>query len=124
MAKLLHLSRPSRGVRNVVRIWLALRAQKRRRKAAAGPSGPTAPGNLLAEDCGTFIRLTWQDRSSDEQCFRVYRNGTLYATVPAGGQEYDDYGVLPQVPYTYYVVAVNAGGESAHSNEASVTFGA
>ena len=32
MAKLLHLSRPSRRVREVVRAWWAMRCQKRRRK--------------------------------------------------------------------------------------------
>ncbi len=35
MAKLLHLSRPSRRVSNIVRTWLAMRRQKRRRRGAA-----------------------------------------------------------------------------------------
>ena len=36
MAKLLHLSRPSRRVSQIVRTWLAMRRQKRRRQRSAG----------------------------------------------------------------------------------------
>jgi hypothetical protein len=44
MAKLLHLSRPSRGVSNVVRAWWAARCQKlRRQRSQAGPLVVPAP---------------------------------------------------------------------------------
>ena len=42
MAKLLHLSRPSKRVGNVVRTWWAMRSQKRRRERAAA-TAPTPP---------------------------------------------------------------------------------
>ena len=42
MAKQLHLSRPRRGMRDVVRTWLAMRSQRRRRERAALPVLPVA----------------------------------------------------------------------------------
>ena len=43
MAKLLQLSRTSKGISNVVRAWWALRSQKRRRQSPSQPLQPAAP---------------------------------------------------------------------------------
>ena len=44
MAKLLHVSRPSKQVGQVVRAWWAMRAGRRRRKAAPPPPVPLITG--------------------------------------------------------------------------------
>ena len=68
MAKLLHLSRPSRRVRDVVRTWWALRRQKRRRRRAQG-SGDGVPPQVVLNPAEPFwcptdpawvsVRLSW-----------------------------------------------------------------
>jgi hypothetical protein len=72
MAKLLHLSRPSRRVRDVVRTWWAMRCQKRRRRAQGGqaetplpllvhhaygglPGGPLCDEIHLADNPGALV---------------------------------------------------------------------
>ncbi len=60
MAKLLHLSRPNRRVSNIVRTWLAMRRQKRRRNAGTGtPASPVITTLNLAESVGE--PLYWFD---------------------------------------------------------------
>ncbi len=53
MAKLLHLSRPSRRVGNVVRRWVALQLQKRRRRRGWG-SGDGVPPQLVLNPAEPF----------------------------------------------------------------------
>ena len=48
MAKLLHLSRPSKHVSNVVRTWWAMRSQKRRRSQTA-PVPPVPPVPVITD---------------------------------------------------------------------------
>ena len=111
------------------RQWLWLWAQGRRRKrAAAAPRGPLAPSNLTALDYGGYVQLNWTDRSMDELGFRVYRkegSGSygLWQTLGANVVQVQDSGVIIYETYAYYVVAYNAVGESAQSNEAVVTAG-
>ena len=60
MAKPLHLSRPNRRVSNIVRTWLALRQQRRRRNAGTGtPEAPVITTLNLAESVGE--PLYWFD---------------------------------------------------------------
>jgi hypothetical protein len=60
MAKLLHLSRPNRRVSNIVRTWLALRQQRRRRNAGTGTAAsPVITGLNLTESEGE--PLYWFD---------------------------------------------------------------
>lgn len=116
------------------RAWLALFLQGRRRKRVAAsvpalPQMPSAPGNLLAEDWGSFIQLSWDDLSGDELGFRVYRKvdgGSygLWQTLGANVTGVQDSDVIVAHLYSYYVVAFNAVGESAQSNESAVLFGA
>ena len=122
-----------RTSKRLLRRWLTLWLEDRRRARAAnhvsGPTVPNAPANLSATDEGVDILLTWQDTSSDEFGFRVYRREGanpygLYQTLGAGVQSYQDSAVIVEHTYRYYVVAFNAVGESAPSNEAIITFGA
>jgi hypothetical protein len=128
MAKLLQFSRPSNGVRNVVREWWVMRSQKRRRKRDSASGAPNAPANLTLADVSNWIQLTWQDMSSNEQGFRVYRKvdgGSfgLWLSLGANSTTTNDAGVLVGHVYAYYVTAYNAVGESAPSNTASETYG-
>ena len=80
------------------------------------PTGPMAPGSLSVTLAGLTANLAWQDRSSDEDGFRVYRgvNGgalTLLATLPAGSTSYGDAGLAANTRYDYQVAAFNKTGE-------------
>ena len=91
----------------------------------AKPLGPpTAPPNLRAKSGSNFINLTWEIPNSDGGCqiteYKVYRNGTPIATVPANRLYYQDTGVKNGQKYTYYVTAVNCVGESKESNKVQV----
>ena len=109
------------------RQWLWLWAEGRRRKrAAARPAVPIAPGNLVAVDNATYVQLNWNDLSADELGFRVYRKvggGSygLWQALGANVVQVQDSGVVTYETYAYYVVAFNAVGESAHSNGVVVT---
>lgn len=88
---------------------------------------PAAPSNLTLSDMGfNFISLTWADHSNNESGFRIYGRAdgvgdfTLQATVGANvgfitGLEFEG-GFSDGSQYEFYVVAFNAGGESAPSN--------
>ncbi len=77
---------------------------------------PTAPAQFYIQDrvCNgqTYtVTLRWLDQSNNEQGFRVYRDGTLIATLSANEVQYTDsppYGG----PYTYGVEAFNTAGAS------------
>ncbi len=85
---------------------------------------PTAPLNLRAKSESNYINLTWDIPSSDGGCpitaYKIYRNGTLIATVPANCLYYRDTDVINGQKYTYYVTAVNCVGESKESNKVQV----
>ena len=59
MAKLLQLSRPGRRLSNIVRTWLALRQQRRRRGGLGTPASPVITGLNLTESEGE--PLYWFD---------------------------------------------------------------
>ena len=85
---------------------------------------PNAPINLVAVDDLGSIALGWTDQSGNETGFRLYRKPfndafTLRAQLFANQTNFVDWTAELGVPYTYYVVAHNAAGESAHSNEAT-----
>ena len=125
MARLLQANRASK---RVLRPWLALWMQRRRRKRAAdhaapAPGVPAAPENLAAEDLYTFVQLAWDDMASDELGFRIYRDGAVIAELGPNSSGYDDH-TAQYGTRVYYVVAYNAYGESAHSNQISIAFGA
>jgi hypothetical protein len=89
---------------------------------------PQSPAGLTAtRTAAAGVRLQWQDQSDDETGFEVYRAGDTagafvkIASLPAGVAAFEDAGLLPATTYHYQVRAVNAGGSSAFSNEASAT---
>src|SRR5439155_8429233 len=120
----------SSGGGAALRSWWALWLQGRRRKRiAAVPAVPVAPSSLDALDNGILVQLTWQDLSSNEQGFRVYRKvdgGSfgLWRTLGANIVTTQDTGVSVGHFYAYYVTAYNAVGESGPSNTVSFVFGA
>ena len=105
--------------------WLASwLADRRRERQSPGVPVPEAPSGLMVSPEEGFFIVNWLDNSSDETGFRVYRkefSGAYYLLVqyPAGTTVFADGDVEGGVYYTWYVVAFNAGGESARSNEAS-----
>jgi hypothetical protein len=90
---------------------------------------PAAPTNLSAAANSTSqITVTWIDRSTNEQGFRLERgtgNGRSLtfveiAALGANAQSYVDTGVTSNTSYTYRVRAFNGGGTSPYSNTVSV----
>ena len=85
---------------------------------------PTAPQDLQASFSTDYVNLTWNiplgNGSSPLTAYRIYRNGTLLATVPATQLWYNDSNVKEGFTYLYYVTAVNSVGESDKSNEVQV----
>lgn len=86
---------------------------------STGPTGrgPAAPGNLKATVSGKTIRLDWQDRSSNEKGFRIYRGVndgalTLLATVGPNIKTYTNTGLAANTKYTYVVASYNNKGET------------
>ena len=129
MRKLPHIRENSR-VRAGSRGWFAWLAtwlaERRRERQSGAPTIPVpeAPSDLMVSPEEGFFIVNWLDNSSDETGFRVYRKAFsgpygLWAVFPAETTGFGDYDVEPGVLYTYYVVAYNAGGESARSNEMS-----
>lgn len=90
----------------------------------AAPLAPT----LLMGIAGTprSVEVNWIDNSSNEEGFRIERHTGTGAwiqvkTLGAGAIKWMDETVSPATVYTYRVKAYNAGGDSAWSNEVSVT---
>ncbi len=81
---------------------------------------PTAPRNLTVIAGDGYVNLTWHkplgNGSSPITGYRIYRNGTLIATVPSTQLWFNDTTVINGVNYSYYVTAVNSVGEGFPSN--------
>jgi uncharacterized membrane protein len=87
---------------------------------------PTAPSNLKAgrdiSNPQTQIDLYWQDSSTNESGFQVFRSldhGVTFSqigTTGPGATTYQDSGLTPLTGYYYYVQAFNSAGSSAPSN--------
>ncbi len=74
-----------------------------------------SPADLrYSYDCSSGlvnISLTWVDKASDEDGYRIYRDGTKLADVAAGSTTYSD--IAPSSgKYNYTVAAFNANGEA------------
>jgi hypothetical protein len=86
---------------------------------------PVAPANLQATALqdSEAIQLTWQDRSDNEDAFRIYREDVeaSIGLVPANNQLFVDANVTCGQAYRYAVVAFNAAGASPVSDTAEVT---
>ncbi|MFN3648483.1 MAG: fibronectin type III domain-containing protein [Armatimonadota bacterium] len=85
------------------------------------PPPPAAPAGLDCEVPSTSqVRLTWQDRSNNEERFVIQRRtGTgafqQVGQVAANTTSFTDSGLEPNTRYFYRVAAENAGGTSAFS---------
>ncbi|HUQ67504.1 MAG TPA: fibronectin type III domain-containing protein [Flavitalea sp.] len=88
----------------------------------AAPATPVAPSQLSATGgANNSITLTWQDNSTNESGFRVYRStdGVTYSlksTVGANNNAYTDISTQALTLYYYYVAGYNGGGEGLKSN--------
>ncbi len=84
---------------------------------------PSSPLNLTAKAGDGYVNLTWKapadNGGSAISQYKIYRNGTVIATVPANQLWYNDTSVKNGVTYIYYVTAVNSVGESEPSNTIS-----
>lgn len=95
--------------------------------AVTPPPVPAAPSNLaVTPRSQTELTLSWADNSANETGFQVERRSGAsafapIATAPAGATQFVDSGLAPGTSYTYRVRAVNGGGSSDYSNEASGT---
>jgi YD repeat-containing protein len=92
---------------------------------------PSAPASLTVNRLsGTSAVLRWQDTSSNEIEFVVFRKraGTnsweTIATIAAGTTQYTDNSLDPSIHYIYRIAARGSAGLSAYSNEESTTFNA
>ena len=95
------------------------------------PDPPTAPDQLQATAAALGrIDLSWKDRSLDETGFEVERKegspsgSAAYAPIGntgAGVTRFTDRNLGHSVTWTYRVRAINSGGSSAYSNEATAT---
>lgn len=87
---------------------------------------PYAPSGLVGFPVSAWeTHLTWQDNSPDEIGFYIYRkttgNYSRVGVVLANNDFYSDKGLDPETSYTYKVTAYNDRGESASSNEVTLT---
>ena len=89
---------------------------------------PTAPSGLTATAISSSqINLAWTDNSTNEDNFIVARStvsGGPYsdiATLAANTTSYNNTGLASGTTYYYVVRAVNTGGSSANSAQASAT---
>ena len=86
-------------------------------------TAPPAPASLTitpVQKSSTALHLEWQDNSSNESGFKVYRsndanqaNSQLVATVNANIRAFDNTGLQPCSTYHYWVYAYNSMGNSS-----------
>ncbi len=89
---------------------------------------PAAPSGLTATAAtSSQINLSWTDNSTDEDNFILARSTTSggpysdIATLAANATSYSNINLAGNTTYYYVVRAVNAGGSSANSAQASAT---
>ncbi|MBC7363342.1 MAG: SBBP repeat-containing protein [Candidatus Aminicenantes bacterium] len=88
---------------------------------------PAAPTNLVATAVNERkINLSWTDNSNGETGFRLEKktensSWSVLATLAANVTSYSDTSVVENTTYTYRVFAFNDSGDSASSNEETVT---
>lgn len=84
---------------------------------------PPVPANVVGSAGHLVANLSWNAVSaSDLKEYRVYRNGTLLATVPAPTRTYQATGLTAGTTYSFQITSVDtSGNESAKSNTVNVT---
>src|SRR5437870_1278195 len=97
------------------------------RAPAHAQTAPAAPSGLTASAASSSqVNLTWTDNSDNESAFAVWRSagGGAFgriAALPPNSTSYTDTAVSAGTSYTYEVRAINNGGASPWSNQATVT---
>jgi hypothetical protein len=83
---------------------------------------PAAPTNLSTAvvSCNQ-INLSWSDNSGNEEGYKVYRNGSLIATLGSNITSYQDAGLTGNTSYPYTVKAYRGSIDSNASNTATAT---
>lgn len=88
---------------------------------------PNPPSDLQAATNGTAVNLSWVDNSGVESGFRLERKIGFsgfyvpYANLGPNMTSFVDTAVAPGNTYFYQLLAFNQNGDSAFSNQASVT---
>ncbi|MCX6745938.1 MAG: peptidoglycan DD-metalloendopeptidase family protein [Candidatus Parcubacteria bacterium] len=84
------------------------------------PAPPNAPSNLNLTISGQNIIASWQDNSSDEDGFNLYRNGSLLKTLAANSTSFVDTGLQYNQSYCYSISAYK-GSLSSSAIESCAT---
>jgi len=72
------------------------------------------PTNLQANATSTSVTVTWTPGGGvTPDGYKIYRNGSLVATVPSGETSYTDQNLTPATTYTYGVTAYRGTQESS-----------
>jgi len=100
---------------------IARQVSGKRLFASGDMAGPPAAPSLYAKSTATSppqTILSWQepdDHGSAITSYRIYRNGSLLATVGGDARGYTDTTVQSGQSYSYQLSAVNSSGEGAKS---------
>jgi subtilase family serine protease len=90
-----------------------------------GTAFPSAPTNLTATSGNSQIALAWisSTGATSYKVFRSTTNGSSYSLLASGitSASFTDKSLTIGVTYYYIVQAIDAGGASANSNQASAT---
>ena len=81
---------------------------------------PNAPSNLKLTISGQNITVSWQDNSSDEDGFNLYRNGSLQKTLAANATSFVDTSLQYNQSYCYSISAYK-GSLSSSAIESCTT---
>ncbi|NME70889.1 fibronectin type III domain-containing protein [Flammeovirga aprica] len=85
-------------------------------------TAPAAPSNLVSTSVTTTsVGLQWNDNSSDEEGFEIYRNNSLVATVGANVTSYNNQNLSSNTTYTFEVLAYSGSLKSSRSNALQAT---
>lgn len=83
---------------------------------------PATPSNVSAQATSCHnVSLTWDDNSSSEDGFNIYRNGTAIKSVNSNTTSSSDEGLQSGTSYTYVIRSYRNGYLSNESNTASIT---
>ncbi|MFA5794913.1 MAG: fibronectin type III domain-containing protein [Candidatus Brocadiia bacterium] len=90
------------------------------------PTIPNAPTGMVATaETSSSVRLIWEDNSTNESGFKIERKSGVenYKLVGVPGPSITLYTdtVSPSTTYTYRIKSYNETGDSAYSNEPTVT---
>jgi len=82
---------------------------------------PNAPSNIALKALSTSsIAISWQDNSSDERGFKIFRDGNLIDIVNQNTQNYIDKGLQPNTNYKYEIKSSDDFGFKLNGNISDV----